>query len=210
MHIHSVNLSPPTVVSYRGKDVLTGIFKTTSNEPIHVRRLGLEGDTIADLRYHGGLHKAVYSYPWEHYPFWESERGRALMPGTFGENLTTVGLDESTVQVGDRFQVGSVVLEAAQPRKPCFKLGIKMDDPRFIKIYLNSGKTGIYWRVVEEGVLKAGDPMVLIQPSLSGITIWDVWNMVHNDQFDEEKAKRLIRQYIVGPEWREPLEERLS
>ena len=210
MRIVSVNVSPIRAVSYHGKVVRTGIFKEPVSGRVLVRRMGLDGDTIADPRYHGGTNKAVYSYPAEHYPHWESHLGRTLPPGTFGENLTTTGLLENGICLGDRYRFGTAILEAAQPRTPCFKLGIKMGDATFIKSFLRSGFTGIYWRVLEEGELAAGDEIELIEQSSNDVTIHDVWVMVHNDRFDAVKARVVLMNYAVGSEWREPLEERLN
>ena len=210
MRIVSVNVSPIRTVSYHGKVVRTGIFKEPVSGRVLVRRMGLDGDHIADPRYHGGTNKAVYSYPAEHDPHWESHLGRTLPPGTFGENLTTTGLLENGICLGDRYRFGTAILEAAQPRTPCFKLGIKMGDATFIKVFLKSGFTGIYWRVVEEGELAAGEEIELIERSSHDVTIHEVWAMIHDDQFDAVKARVVLTKYAVGPEWREPLEERLN
>ena len=207
--IHSVNVSPLRTVSYRGKEVRTGIFKEPVSGPIFVRHLDLDGDVIADPRYHGGTNKAVYSYPREHYPHWETHLGRTLPHGTFGENLTTSGIMETNVCLGDRYRFGSAILEAVQPRNPCFKLGIKMSDARFIKTFMLSGLSGIYWKVIEEGELAAGSPIELIEKSKDDVTIHDVWAMVHNDQFDPTRALTVVSKYAIGPEWREPLEDEL-
>ena len=116
------------------------------------RRLSLEGDWQADLRSHGGLNKAVYAYPLEHYARWSEELGRDnLRPGQFGENLTVEGLTEDAARLGDVFRVGGALLQVTQPRYPCFKLGIKMGDPLFPRRFLASGRTGFYLRVLEEG-----------------------------------------------------------
>jgi MOSC domain-containing protein YiiM len=210
MFVTSVNRALPRLVSYRGQSVRTGIFKEPVPDRIAVRRLGLDGDAVVDLRYHGGTNKAVYGYPAEHYPDWERHVGRALAPGTFGENFTTTGLLETDVCLGDRFRFGTAVLEAAQPRSPCFKLGIKMGDPRFIKAFHQAGRPGIYWRVVEEGEVAAGDRVELTERATDRVSIFDVWAMVHGDAFDPAKAKAALATNSLGPEWREPLEESLN
>lgn len=207
MFVTSVNRGSPRIVSYRGQSVRTGIFKEPVPDRVFVRRLGLDGDAVVDLRYHGGTNKAVYSYPAEHYPDWELHVGRALPSGTFGENVTTTGLLESEVCLGDRFRFGTAVFEAAQPRSPCFKLGIKMGDPRFVKAFHQAGRPGIYWRVVEEGEVTAGDRIELVERAVDRVSIFDVWAMVHGDAFDTAKAKAALATNTLGPEWREPLEE---
>ena len=210
MQVLSVNCSLTRIVSYRGKEVKTGIFKEPVSGPVTVRRLGLEGDVQADPRYHGGLLKAVYSYPFEHYAHWETYCERNLALGQFGENLTTTGLLETEVCLGDRFRFGTTVLEAVQPRSPCFKLGIKMGDAAFPKAFLQAGKPGIYWRVIEEGEVATGDAIVTVSRSAHRISIHDVWRLVHGSEFDPEMAKTIVANFPLGPEWREPLEEKLS
>jgi len=123
--------------------------------------LGLEGDGQADLTVHGGVGKAVYAYPSEHYDYWHHELKRDLTWGMFGENLTTAGLLEDSVRIGDRFRVGSVVLEVTQPRFPCYKLGIKFGSMEMVQRFQDSGKSGFYLAVRSEGEIAAGDPITL-------------------------------------------------
>jgi MOSC domain-containing protein YiiM len=147
-----------TTLPYRGHQIPTGIVKLPVSGSVHVRRLGLEGDHQADLRVHGGPDKAVYIYPAEHYPTWREELGRPEIPwGMFGENLTVEGLLEDDVRIGDRLAVGSVLLEVTQPRQPCFKLGTRFGDMKMIRRFRDSGRSGFYCRVIQEGVLQSGD-----------------------------------------------------
>jgi MOSC domain-containing protein YiiM len=209
MKVLSVNISLPKGIEFRGQNLSTSIFKESVVERLRVRRLSLEGDWQADLRYHGGLNKAVYAYPSEHYTWWSRELGRDdLRPGQFGENLTVQGLREDTTRLGDVFRVGSTLLQVTQPRMPCFKLGIKMGDPMFPKRFLASGRTGIYLRVVEEGELGVGDEMELVEQS-DGLTVRELWHLVYVDKQNIEGARQALRCQTLGPEWREPLEERL-
>src|SRR3954447_19020325 len=128
MRVVSVNVSLPRLIESRGGAVSTSIFKEPAGGRVLVRRLSLAGDWQADLRYHGGLNKAVYAYPLEHYARWARELGRDdLRPGQFGENLTVEGLTENTVRLGDVLRIGTARLQVTQPRQPCFKLGIRMD-----------------------------------------------------------------------------------
>jgi MOSC domain-containing protein YiiM len=209
MKVVSVNVSLPRAVEFRGQSVSTSIFKEPVVERVRVRRLSLEGDWQADLRYHGGLNKAVYAYPLEHYPWWSHELSRDdLRPGQFGENLTLEGLTEDTAHLGDILRVGSALLQVTQPRIPCFKLGIKMGDPTFPKRFLASGRTGIYLRVQQEAELGAGDEIELVERS-DGLTVRQLWHLVHVDKQNSEGARRALRCQTLGPEWREPWEERL-
>jgi MOSC domain-containing protein YiiM len=209
MKLVSVNVSLPKLVEFRDQAVSTSIFKEPVSRRVLLRRLSLEGDWQADLRSHGGLNKAVYAYPLEHYASWSRELGRDdLRPGQFGENLTVEGLTEDKVHLGDVFRVGSVLLQATQPRYPCYKLGIKMGDSSFPKRFLASGHTGFYLRVVEEGELGAGDMIELAERS-DGLTVRELWHLVLVDKENVEGARLALRCQTLAPEWREPLEERL-
>jgi MOSC domain-containing protein YiiM len=158
----SINVAMPRHIAFRGQPVMTGIFKKPVSGPVMVGSLNLEGDAQADLRVHGGLDKAVYVYQAENYVLWQRELGRALTYGTFGENLTVTMLGENSVCVGDVLAVGEVLLQVTQPRFPCFKLGIVMRDQRFLKRFLDSGRTGYYCRVLQEGTIKAGEKLKVV------------------------------------------------
>jgi MOSC domain-containing protein YiiM len=159
MRIVSVNVGMPAPLRRAdGAEVPSGIVKAAVAGRVRVGRTNLAGDGQADLSVHGGPDKAVYAYPHEHYARWAAELGRDdLVPGIFGENLTVEGLAEDDVLIGDRFRAGAALLEVSQPRMPCFKLGIRMGDPGFLKPFLRSGRLGFYLRVLEEGHLAAGD-----------------------------------------------------
>lgn len=135
----------------------TGIFKEPVDGPVRASGSSLEGDLQADRRVHGGEVKAIYAYAREDYDWWERELGRELPPGTFGENLTVRGIDVTGAETGERWRVGSALLEITEPRLPCFKLGVKMGDNRFLKRFTAAGRPGKYLRIVEEGELRAGD-----------------------------------------------------
>jgi MOSC domain-containing protein YiiM len=154
----SVNVGRPVPVAWRNESVSTAIFKTPTNGPVRVGFLNLDGDRQADLSVHGGPLKALYAYPEEHYAYWrELYRDRVLTAGAFGENLTVAGMPEDDTFVGDRLRIGTALFHVTQPRVPCYKLGIKFDDQSIVKTFLRSGRTGYYLKVVEEGVLAAGD-----------------------------------------------------
>jgi MOSC domain-containing protein YiiM len=209
MRLVSVNVSLPRLVPFRGQAVSTSIFKEPVAGRVRVRRLSLEGDCQADLRHHGGLNKAVYAYPLEHYAWWAHELGRDdFHPGQFGENVTVEGLTEETAHLGDVLRVGSAVLQVTQPRYPCYKLGIKMGDPGFPRRLLASGRTGFYLRVVEEGEVGAGDALALVERS-DTLTVRELWHLVHVDKQNIEGARRALGCQTLAPEWREPLEDRL-
>jgi MOSC domain-containing protein YiiM len=158
----SLNVGMPQPLMTPGKgEVLSGIVKAPVTGRRRVLRHNVDGDGQANLVVHGGETKAVYAYPYEHYGPWSRELGRQGLPmGLFGENLTTEGLLESIVRIGDRFGIGTALLEVTQPRRPCFKLAAHMDRPDFLKLFTQSGRCGWYLRVVEEGEIGAGDWIV--------------------------------------------------
>ncbi len=172
MRIASVNVGKPAPLGRGDQVVRSGIVKTPVTGRVHVGRTNLDGDAQADLRVHGGPGKAVYAYPAEHYGTWASELGRDdLVPGFFGENLTIEGIDEEDVLIGDRLRVGTALLEVSQPRIPCFKLGIRVGDPGFLRPFLRSGRSGFYLRVLEEGDLAEDDAVERVSRGEGGLSV---------------------------------------
>ena len=170
MWIRSVNVGTPRAIP--GTTIISGIVKSPVSGPVAVGATNLAGDRQADLSVHGGVDKAVYAYPLEHYARWTDELARDdLTPGWFGENLTTEGLLEDDVLVGDVLRVGSALLEVSHPRVPCFKLAARMGDPAFGKPFLRSGRVGFYLRVLEEGELENGDPVTRERRGEGGLSI---------------------------------------
>ena len=206
----SVNVGIPKNVPWRDKTVYTGIWKTPVDGAVMVRRLNIDGDGQADLAVHGGPDKAVYAYPSEHYGPWGERLGRELTPGIFGENLTTVGLLEDAVHIGDEFRVGTARLVVTQPRMPCFKLGIRFDDPGMVESFLQAGKPGIYFAVLEEGAVGPGDPIERLAEDGSRITVAEMFRLV----LDRDPAPAALRRLLGVPSlaavWRQELEERLG
>ena len=174
MHVVSVNVGVPRIVEWRGRNVETAIWKEPVHGRVAVRGVNLAGDGQADLRVHGGRDKAVYSYGVEDYAWWSELLGRDLAPGTFGENLTTAGIDLSSADVGSRWRVGSARLEVSQPRFPCFKLGIRMGDAAFVKEFERAARFGAYLRIVDEGDIGAGDAIEIEAARAGSPTIRDV------------------------------------
>jgi MOSC domain-containing protein YiiM len=168
--VESVNVGEPRSVEVNGHTVVTAIWKHPVAGRVPVRGVNLDGDDQADRSVHGGPDKAVYAYAAEDTEWWEAELGRDLEPAAFGENLTTRGLPVSGAVIGERWLVGSTVLEVAQPRLPCFKLGIRMGDPRFLKRFTRAGRPGAYLRIVREGDVGAGDPIEVVDRPDHGVT----------------------------------------
>ena len=146
--------------------VASGFVKSPVSRPVAIGRLGLAGDAQADLRVHGGPDKAVYLYPSEHYTPWRRElpeHAAMLLPGAFGENLTTLGLNEDTICIGDVLRAGSALLQVTQPREPCFKLALRFADPRLPRALLRTGRSGWYARVLEAGAVESLNPIVVVE-----------------------------------------------
>ena len=174
MKVLSVQVGRPRDVEWRGEVVTTSIFKEPVRGPVVVRYLDLDGDEQSDLTVHGGRDKAVYVYPSEHYEYWRTELPEAALDwGAFGENLTTEGLLEDRVCIGDRLLCGSAEFVVTQPRQPCYKLGVKFDRLDMVKRFYRSGRSGLYLAVLREGTIAAGDALTLIATPGERLTIAD-------------------------------------
>jgi MOSC domain-containing protein YiiM len=213
MRIVSVNVGLPRVVEWHGRSVTTGIFKAPVEARLALRRLNLDGDRQADLTVHGGVFKAVYCYPIEHYRPWHDELGRELPPGMFGENFTTEGLDEDAVHVGDQFAVGTAHVVVTQPRLPCYKLGIRFESDDMVKRFLASGRTGFYLAVEREGEVGPGDTLTLRGRDPDGIRVADITRLYVAKTFsgdDVATVKRALRVGALPESWKEHLRKRLA
>jgi MOSC domain-containing protein YiiM len=211
MRVLSVNVGLPREVIRRGKMIATGIFKEPVTGRVAVRTLNLDGDRQADLRVHGGRDKAVYAYPSEFYELWRRERPELDFPwGQFGENLTTEGLLDGDVAVGDRFRVGTAELVVTQPRLPCFKLGIRMGRDAFVTEFLERGLLGFYLAVAREGEVEAGDPIVQLSRDPRGFGVTEVARLYARDREDVESLRRAADLDVLPEEWRRYFRKRLS
>ena len=167
----SVNVGQPQTRPGGRRYVRSAIWKAPVDGRVAVRGVNVEGDDQADRRVHGGPHKAVYAYAIEDTRWWEAELGRPLGFGAFGENLTTEGIDVSGAVVGERWAIGTTVLEVVQARLPCFKLGVKMGDPKFLRRFGEASRPGAYLRIVTEGEIGAGDAIEVLSRPAHGVTM---------------------------------------
>ena len=175
MRVLSVNVGLPREIEWQGEVVRTSIFKEPVAGPVRLGPTNLDGDRQSDLSVHGGPDKAVYVYPSEHYPFWRERLPEMQLPwGMFGENLTTEGLVETSVRIGDRLRIGTAELAVTQPRMPCFKLGLRFGRPDMVKRFLESGRSGFYVTVLREGTITAGDAVEVIPQEEHCVTVADV------------------------------------
>ena len=211
MKILSVNVGLPREVSWQGKMITMGIFKEPVAGPIMLRKLNLEGDQQADLSVHGGVSKAVYAYPSEHYGYWRSELPGTDLPwGMFGENFTTEGLFEKAVYIGDRFRIGETEVMATEPRMPCFKLGIKFGRADIIKRFLASRRSGLYFSVVCEGVVAAGDAIELIERKQEEVSVTDIVRLYAFDKDDAKTLRRALEVESLPASWKGYLKHQLE
>ena len=211
MKLLSINVSLPKEVTGQGKTYSTGIYKVPVEERVKVHSLGLEGDGQADMENHGGIHKAVYGYPFEHYGYWSTQLGRNDFTfGQFGENLTVQGWLEDDVHIGDMFRIGEVVLEITQPRVPCYKLAVKMGLPEFPKLFATSGRIGFYMRVLAAGEIGVGDAMERMKVDARGVTVRQMMEVMYFKKHHEELMRRAISIPALTPSWREELKQRLG
>lgn len=201
----SVNVGLPRVVEWRGRQVSSAIWKEPVEGPIVLEGINLVGDDQADRRVHGGIDKAVYAYSVEDYQRWATTTG-PLRPGTFGENLTTGGIDLGKAHIGDRWRVGSAVLEVSQPRQPCFKIGIAMGDDSFPGAFAAAGRPGTYLRIITAGSLQAGDLIVVDPAALPAVRV----DSLVDDEIDEAVLRQVVDDPRVPEGWRRSAERALA
>ena len=214
MRAVSVNCGLPREVRWRGGTVTTGIFKQPIAGRVALRKLNLEGDGQADLAVHGGEAKAVYCYPLAHYDYWKHELpDRSLSMGMFGENLTTEGLSESTVFLGDRFSIGSSEVVVTQPRLPCYKLGVRFESDEMVKRFLLSARTGFYVGVTREGAVAAGDEIVFRDREPNSLPVAEITRLYVAKKYtadDLASVQRTLSIAALPDSWRDYFRDRLQ
>ncbi len=210
MKLEYIFAGKPVEVLYHGQTIKTGIYKNQVHGKVKVSTLNIEGDKQADLTVHGGIDKAVYAYPIEHYDFWNEKRSDLKFePGVFGENLSISGLDEQ-VCIGDQFRIGSVTLCVIIPRMPCYKLGIKMKDPGFIREFMQEERNGFYFKVLEEGEIEAGNAIEKLSDDGYGLTIAEVIQLYSTRKQDKSLHKKAIDSPSLPIDWKDYFEVRIN
>jgi len=211
MKLISLNVGRHRLIVYNGTTIDTGIFKNPVSGPIQLRTLNLDGDRQADLSVHGGPYKAVYAYPSEHYPFWRNELPGVDFPwGMFGENFTTTGLSEDELHVGDRFQIGSSVIVVRQPRMPCYKLAAKFQRDDIIERFLESGRSGVYFSVEQEGQVAPGDSFQLLTRAEQGIAIAEMNRLIVADRYNRDLLEKALNTSALPESWHEYFANRVG
>jgi MOSC domain-containing protein YiiM len=210
MRLVSINVGRPREIEWRGKTVRTSIFKDPVAGPVRVHELNLAGDEQADLSVHGGADKAVYAYPSEHYSYWREQLPEVEFPwGAFGENLTTEGLSEGSLHIGDRLSIGSGEFLVTQPRLPCFKLGVRFGRPDMVKRFQRSARSGFYLAVLRGGSISPGDPIQVLSGTESTVTVADISRLYTADEPEQDLLRRAAEVAALPDAWREYFRNRL-
>jgi MOSC domain-containing protein YiiM len=209
MKLESINVGRPREVEWQGKLVRTSFFKAPVMGQVRVTTLNIEGDQQSDLSVHGGIEKAVYAYPSEHYSFWGKELPGVELPwGSFGENLTTRGVSEDGVYIGDRLRVGSAEFMVTQPRMPCYKMEIHFGRSDIVKRFMQSRRTGFYLAVLREGETTVGDSIEFLARDEQRITVADLANLYVTDAPDQDLLHRIIEHPALPARWRDYFRKR--
>jgi MOSC domain-containing protein YiiM len=210
MRVISVNAGLPREIFHDGRMIRTAIFKGPITGRVRVNALNIGGDQQADLTVHGGASKAIYAYPSGHYEFWRNELPDVEFPwSSFGENLTTEGLLEKEVNIGDRLRIGSVELIVTEPRLPCYKLNAKFLRDDMIERFLRSRRTGFYFSVAREGEIGAGDPIHFLSRDGNCVSIADVTRLYAFDRNDFAGMRRAAKVKALPDSWRTYFGERV-
>jgi MOSC domain-containing protein YiiM len=211
MTLVSVNTGRPRDVHVAGETVRTSIWKSPRDGRVRAAGVNLDGDEQSDLSVHGGPYKAVYVYPSEHYGYWRNELpGVDLSWGAFGENLTTEGVLEGDVSIGDRIRIGTAEFQVTQPRQPCFKLGIRLGREDIVKRFAASGRSGFYVSIVVEGDVGRGDSIRIVQPARTSVSVEDIFAMRMGKNVNPELIRRAASLEWLTPSWRKHFLDRVS
>jgi len=207
MLIQSLNIGLPGKEIFHGREIRTGICKRPVTGPVLLRKSGFEGDGVADLKHHGGSDKAVCVYSLDHYPYWEDALGIRLPVAAFGENLTVSNLDEGAICIGDIFQVGTAFVQISQPRQPCATLAARYGRNDMIKLVIDSGYTGFYFRVLEEGAAEKGEELILKKRDPLHITVSFANHIYHKDRKNCEGIEKVLAVPALSASWQKSFQE---
>ena len=207
----SVNVGLPRDIAWKGRTVHTGVWKNPVHGRCRVGRLNLEGDGQGDLAGHGGEHRAVFVYQIESYRYWQEQLKRTdFVDGQFGENFTVEGLPDDAVCIGDRYQIGTALFEVTQPRVTCFRVGIRMNEPRMAALLTSSGRPGFYFRVLREGEVGEGDEIVKVGEAAERMTVTEINALLYLPNHARDRLERALRIEALSPGWRGSFEALLQ
>ncbi len=201
MIIESLAIGLPKKEIFNDKEIVTGICKVPVSGPFHLTKTGFEGDGVGDLKYHGGPHKAICVYGKDHYPYWEKILGIKMPVAAFGENFSVSGLHEDDVCIGDIFRVGTAVVQVSQPRQPCKTLAARLGRADMVQLVKDSGRTGFYLRVLEEGTVKKGDALALKEKDAKGVTVSFANHTFYHDRGNCGAIEKVLTVSALSESW---------
>lgn len=201
LFIESLNIGLPKKEVFNGKDIITGLCKRPVFAPLYLTKLGFEGDGVADLKHHGGADKAVCVYSIDHYPYWKKILGITLYPPAFGENLSVSNFHENNICIGDIFQLGTAVAQVSQPRQPCKTLAARYGRNDMLKLVVDSGRTGCYFRVLQEGTVKKGDKLIIMERDSHKITVSFANQIFHHDRKNPDGIEKILALTALSESW---------
>jgi MOSC domain-containing protein YiiM len=201
LFIESLNIGLPKKEVFYGKELITGLCKRPVSAPLHLTKLGFEGDGVADLKHHGGADKAICVYSMDHYPYWEKILDIKLRPPVFGENLSVLNLHENSICIGDIFQLGTAVVQVSQPRQPCKTLAARFGRNDMVRLVVDSGRTGFYFRVLEEGTIEKGQKLILSEKDSHKIAVSFANQIFHHDRKNPEGIEKILAVPALSESW---------
>jgi MOSC domain-containing protein YiiM len=207
MTVTSLNIGLPRKEIFQGKEITTGIGKKPVSGAVNLGKVGFEGDGVADTKNHGGIDKAVCVYSLDYYPYWGETLGIKIPPAAFGENLTVSNLKEDSVCIGDIFQLGTAMVQVSQPRQPCKTLAARFGRKDLVKLVLDLGYTGFYFKVLKEGIAKAGTPLILKERDPHQISIAYANHIFHHDRDNCEGIEKILAVPALSGSWQRSLQE---
>ncbi|HIJ79744.1 MAG: MOSC domain-containing protein [Desulfobulbaceae bacterium] len=210
MLIEALNIGLPKPEIFAGKKITSGIGKLPTDKTVAVTATGFTGDGNHDTKHHGGEDKAVCAYSVDHYPYWQKLLGISLPAAPFGENLSISNINEDEISIGDSFAVGSAILQVSQPRQPCKTLAARFARNDLVKLVVDSGFTGFYFRVLQAGEIKAGDRLSLIEKDPANITVTFANRVYHHDRHNKTAMEQVLAVAALSDSWRKSFEELLA
>ena len=207
MIVEALNIGLPKKEIFHSREVLTGICKQPVTGPLILRKSGFENDGVGDLKHHGGSDKAVCVYSLDHYPYWEDVLGIKLPAAAFGENLTVSDLNEDDICIGDIFLLGTACVQVSQPRQPCATLAARYGRNDMVKLVAESGHTGFYFRVLEEGVVKKGAELIFKERDARSVSVAFANRVYHHDRNNCEGIERVLAVPALSASWQKSFQE---
>ena len=207
MTVKILSIGLPKIEVFDGKELTTGICKKPVAGPRLLTRQGFEGDGVGDLKHHGGSDKAVCVYSIDHYPWWEMVLGITMPQAAFGENLSVTGMREEDICIGDIYRIGTTEVQVSQPRQPCKTLAARYGTEDFVKLVVDSGLTGLYFKVIKEGRIQAGDEVTLVERDARGVSVAFANRIYHHDRKNRKGIEKVLSVFALSATWRKSFQE---